>query len=463
MNGEIIPVDAKGRARFGEGELTPRQIVAELDRYVIGQDDAKRAVGIALRNRWRRMRVPLPMREEIIPNNILMIGPTGVGKTEIARRLARVAQAPFVKVEATKFTERGYVGRDVESMIRDLVEVAVGMVRDELRLGVETSAKQGVESRLLDVLLPPLRDPGEETQERWRRSRDKLRQQLRDGELEEREVSIQVSVPGAQLGIFGAAGDEMLESGLGDALKNMFPKKSKTRQLSVKEARRVLLEEELDRRIDPEKLNAEALARAESSGIIFLDEIDKIASGRDVHGIDVSREGVQRDLLPVVEGAAVQTKYGTITTDHILFIAAGAFHMSKPSDLVPELQGRFPIRVELDSLEPADFVRILREPESSLPKQYKALLETENCELEFTEDGYEEIARIAGEANHRQENIGARRLHTIMSLLLDEMLFELPPDAKGEPPPTRVLIDADFVKQKLSHVVEDEDLSRFIL
>jgi ATP-dependent HslUV protease ATP-binding subunit HslU len=348
-------------------------------------------------------------------------------------------------------------------MVRDLVEVSVGLVRDELRQEVESAAQQGVEDRLLDVLLPPLRDITEETQERWRRSREKLRQQLRDHELEDREISIQVKVPGAQLGILGAGGDEMMESGLADAIKNMFPKRSKTRQVPISEARRILLEEELDRRIDPEKLNAEALARAERSGIIFLDEIDKIASGRNVSGVDVSREGVQRDLLPVVEGATVQTKYGPITTDHVLFIAAGAFHMSKPSDLVPELQGRFPIRVELKSLEPADFVRILREPENSLPRQYQALLATENCELVFTEDGFEEIARIAGEVNHRQENIGARRLHTIMSILLDGMLFELPPEIPGDPPPTRVVIDADFVVQKLSDVVKDEDLSRFIL
>ena len=464
MSNEIIPVDAKGRAMLPGAELTPRQIVAELDRYVVGQTDAKRAVAIALRNRWRRMRVPLPMREEIIPNNILMIGPTGVGKTEIARRLARVAGAPFVKVEATKFTERGYVGRDVESMVRDLVEVSVGMVRDELTTQVESSAVVAVEERLLDVLLPPLADTSEDTQERWQRSREKLREQLRAGELEDRLVTIEVqSSPVAQFGILGGGGDELLESGLGDALKNLFPKRRKSKHLPLKDARRLLRDEEIDRRIDMEKVTAEALRRAEKTGIIFLDEIDKIASRRDTSGIDVSREGVQRDLLPIVEGATVQTKYGGVSTEHVLFIAAGAFHMSKPSDLVPELQGRFPIRVELKSLEKDDFVRILREPESSLPRQYEALLQTEGCELVFTAEAFDEIAAIAWEVNHSQENIGARRLQTIMTILLDDMLFELPPQNKGELPPTRVVVDETFVQEKLAEVVKDEDLSRFIL
>ncbi len=464
MSEAVIPIDSGGRAMLHGAELTPRQIVAELDRYVVGQNEAKRAVAIALRNRWRRMRVPLPMREEIIPNNILMIGPTGVGKTEIARRLARVAGAPFIKVEATKFTERGYVGRDVESMIRDLVEVAVGMVREESTAEIEAAAAAAVEERLLDVLLPPLSDTSEETLERWQRSREKLRQQLRDGELEERLVNVEVqSSPVAQFGILAGGGDELLESGLGDALKSLFPKRRKTKHVPLKDARRLLREEEIDRRIDMEKVTAEALRRAETTGIIFLDEIDKIASRRDASGIDVSREGVQRDLLPVVEGATVQTKYGAVSTEHILFIAAGAFHMSKPSDLVPELQGRFPIRVELQPLEREDLVRILREPENSLPRQYQSLLETEGCRLEFTDDAYDAIAAIAWEVNRNQENIGARRLQTIMTLLLDDMLFELPPSGEGEAPPTHVVVDRPFVEEKLSKVARDEDLSRFIL
>jgi ATP-dependent HslUV protease ATP-binding subunit HslU len=438
--------------------------VTELDRYVVGQDDAKRAVAIALRNRWRRMRVPEPMREEIIPNNILMIGPTGVGKTEIARRLARVAGAPFVKIEATKFTERGYVGRDVESMVRDLVEVAVGIVRQEMTEEVEEGIAASVEERLLDLLLPPLRDASAETEERWRKSRQKLRAQLEAKQLEEREVTVEVTTrPGAQFGILSTGGDELLESGLGDALKSLFPKQRKSRQVSLAEARRLLREEELDRRIDMEKVTAEALLRTESSGIIFLDEIDKIASRSDTTGVDVSREGVQRDLLPVVEGATVQTKYGAVSTDHVLFIAAGAFHMSKPSDLIPELQGRFPIRVEMNSLSQEDFVRILQEPENSLPRQYQALLQTEGCELVFEREAFEEIGRIAWEVNRSQENIGARRLHTIMTSLLDEMLFELPPTTGQNPPPTRIVIDKKFVDEKLMRIVKDEDLSRFIL
>ena len=464
MSEKIIAIDTKGRAQMASGEMTPRQIVTELDRYVVGQDDAKRAVAIALRNRWRRMKVPEPMREEIIPNNILMIGPTGVGKTEIARRLARVAGAPFVKIEATKFTERGYVGRDVESMVRDLVEVAVGIVRQEITEEVEESAVAFVEERLLDLLLPPLRDASPETQERWRKSRQKLRAQLQAHELEEREVTVEVTTrPGAQFGILSTGGDELLESGLGDALKSLFPKQRKSRQVSLAEARRLLREEELDRRIDMEKVTTEALLRTETSGIIFLDEIDKIASRNETSGVDVSREGVQRDLLPVVEGATVQTKYGAVSTDHILFIAAGAFHMSKPSDLIPELQGRFPIRVEMNSLSQEDFVRILQEPENSLPRQYQALLQTEGCELSFQPEAFEEIGRIAWEVNRSQENIGARRLHTIMTSLLDEMLFELPPTSGQNPPPTRIVIDKKFVDEKLMRIVKDEDLSRFIL
>ena len=447
-------------------DLTPRQIVAELDRHIIGQDDAKRAVAIALRNRWRRLQVHGAMQAEIMPNNIILIGPTGVGKTEIARRLAKLARAPFVKVEATKYTERGYVGRDVDSMVRDLAEAAVKMVREELEAQITVAVDQTVEERLLDVLLPPLRDASPETQERFQRSRDALRQQLRRGELEAREVTVQARTRTIGVQMLGAAGgDELLETGLGDALQNFFPQKKKARTLPVAQARRILREEELDRRIDMERVASEAIARAESSGIVFLDEIDKIATREKAHGADVSREGVQRDLLPIVEGSTVQTKYGPLRTDHVLFVAAGAFHMSKPSDLIPELQGRFPIRVELNALDEADFVRILREPESSLPKQYVALLETEGCSLEFRDDAFEELGRIAYALNERNENIGARRLHTILTSLLDEMLFELPPDSPDElkPPQTRVVVDRAFVLHKLGNLVEDPDLSRYIL
>jgi ATP-dependent HslUV protease ATP-binding subunit HslU len=452
------PADADG--------LTPRRIVAELDRYIIGQDDAKRAVAIALRNRWRRMQVDEPMRQEIVPNNIVLIGSTGVGKTEIARRLARLAGAPFVKVEATKFTERGYVGRDVESMIRDLVDAAVKMVREELSTELRSAANEAAEQRLLDLLLPPLKSPADETQQRWERSREVLRRQLREGELEERQVTVRTEArPGPMLEIFSTGGgDEMLDSGLGDALKNLFPGRKRERVVSVGEARSLLVQEEIDRRIDVDRVAREAIERVERSGIVFLDEIDKIASrGQMTHGADVSREGVQRDLLPVVEGCTVQTKYGHVRTDHVLFIAAGAFHMSKPSDLIPELQGRFPIRVELKSLRQEDFVRILQEPENSLVRQYTALLETEGCTLQFRPEGIAEIARIAFEVNQRQENIGARRLHTVMTTLLERILFELPPEGSEQPPPTRVVVDQEFVRKRLEKVAHDEDLSRYIL
>ncbi len=453
---------SENRTEVAPRDLTPRMIVSELDRYIVGQSDAKRAVAIALRNRWRRMEVTGDLRDEIIPNNIIMIGPTGVGKTEIARRLARLAGSPFVKVEATKFTERGYVGRDVESMIRDLVEASVKMVREELAAEVEGVAAQAVEEALLDLLLPPLRDTGEDTAARYTRSREALRDQLRRRELEERTVTIEATVRGGpMIDIMQSGGDE-LGAGLGEALKNMLPSRKKERSVSLRQAREILLQDELDRRIDQDRVATEALARAETSGIVFLDEIDKVASRGEMHGADVSREGVQRDLLPIVEGAAVQTKYGPLKTDHILFVAAGAFHMSKPSDLIPELQGRFPIRVELKSLTEADFVRILAEPETSLPKQYQALLATENCTLEFTEDGFEELARIAHDVNTRQENIGARRLHTILTTLLDDMLFELPPEG-DERPATHVRVDGEFVREKLGDLVKDEDLSRYIL
>ena len=445
-------------------ELTPRRVVRELDRFIVGQDKAKRAVAVALRNRWRRLSVDARLQDEITPNNIILIGATGIGKTEIARRLARLAAAPFVKVEATRFTERGYVGGDVESMVRQLVDAAYDLVREEGAAEVEEAAARGVEDRILDQLLPPLSGVGDETRERWERSREALREQLRRGDLEDRQISIQVNA-GAKMpfNVIGMGGDPLGQD-LGDALKGMFPGKKKERQVTVGEARQLLRDEEIDKRIDEDKVGREAIERTERAGIVFLDEIDKIAASQEGgRGPDVSREGVQRELLPIVEGSTVQTKHGSVRTDHVLFIAAGAFHVSKPSDLIPELQGRFPIRVELESLTQKDLERILREPENSLPKQYAALLDTEGCQLEFTDDGVAEIARVAHDVNERQENIGARRLHTIMSTLLETMLFELPPEGDGPPPPTRVVVDREFVSQRLQDVVADEDLSRYIL
>src|SRR5690554_2500349 len=472
-------------------ELTPRQIVAELDKYIVGQDAAKKAVAIALRNRWRRQRVDDELREEIMPNNIIMIGPTGVGKTEIARRLARLAAAPFVKVEASKFTEVGYVGRDVESMVRDLVDVAVNMVREEREAEVEELAEQRVEERLLDLLLPPVPEVGrpnpapatgkqegigrafvvgpagdveerplaavaasadeaerQRIQERRERTREKLRTLLRDGKLEERtvEVEVQQSPPIDNL-MMPMGGME----GMGDfteMLQDMLPKRTKRRTVTVAEARRILVQDELDRLIDMDEVVGEALERAEEMGIIFLDEVDKIAGERGGAGPDVSREGVQRDLLPIVEGSNVQTKYGMIRTDHVLFVAAGAFHVSKPSDLIPELQGRFPIRVELNALTEADFVRILQEPKNALLRQYQELVRTEGAELEFTEDAIREIARIAAEVNERMENIGARRLHTVLTTLLEDILFDLPDEGTG-----KIVMDAAAVKDRLTQVV----------
>jgi ATP-dependent HslUV protease ATP-binding subunit HslU len=470
-------------------ELTPRQIVAELDKYIVGQHEAKRAVAIALRNRWRRQRVGDDLREEIMPNNIILIGPTGVGKTEIARRLARLAGAPFVKVEASKFTEVGYVGRDVESMVRDLVDVAVNMVREEREADVEEAAQQQVEERLLDLLLPPPTPPSSVTpvqpgerprafvvgsdgwareeqdgdddeqriRERRERTREKLRTLLRDGKLEERKVDIEVtqSMPFENMMLpMGAEGMDNIT----EMLQDMMPKRKKRRTVSVGEARRVLLQDELDKLIDMDEVVNEALERAEDMGIVFLDEIDKVAGERGTTGPDVSREGVQRDLLPIVEGSTVQTKYGMIRTDHVLFIAAGAFHVSKPSDLIPELQGRFPIRVELKPLTEDDFVRILTEPKNALIRQYQALIGAENVELRFTPDAVREIARIAAEVNRRMENIGARRLHTVLTTLLDEILFDLPD--KSEPV---ITIEAGDVREKLRSIVEDEDLRKYIL
>ena len=445
-------------------ELTPRQIVDELDKYIVGQKAAKRAVAIALRNRWRRQRVGDDLREEIMPNNIILIGPTGVGKTEIARRLARLAGAPFVKVEASKFTEVGYVGRDVESMVRDLVDVAVNMVRDEREADVEEEASKRVEERLLDLLLPPT--PENEREEgmsgdRRERTRDKLRSLLVEGHMEDRTVEIEVQqTPQIENMMIPIGGQEGMDNFAG-MLQDMMPKRMKRRTVSVAEARRILLQDELDKLVDMDEVVNEALERTEDMGIIFLDEIDKIAGSRsgNAGGPDVSREGVQRDLLPIVEGSTVQTKYGMIRTDHILFVAAGAFHVAKPSDLIPELQGRFPIRVELTQLTHEDFVRILQEPKNALVRQYKALIEAEGVELNITSDGVNEIARIAADVNSRMENIGARRLHTVMTTLLEDILFELPETKSSG----AINIDAAFVRDRLKNVVEDEDLRRYIL
>ncbi|MFL5577313.1 MAG: ATP-dependent protease ATPase subunit HslU [Gemmatimonadaceae bacterium] len=510
-------------------DLTPRQIVAELDRFIVGQGEAKKAVAIALRNRWRRQRAPEGIRDEISPNNIILIGPTGVGKTEIARRLAKLAGAPFVKVEASKFTEVGYVGRDVESMVRDLVESAIDMVRTERESEVEDLANERVDERLLDLLLPPpsgadgspaggdagenagrgapqpvgagaaaeprsaggvfvvssggavARSPsgapaasaavdasgngdastvGDAAQERYRRTRDKLRNLLVDGQLEGREVEVEVTQQGPQMF------DMMVPQGAPEGMENftemlqeMMPKRKKKRSVKVSEARRILLEQELDKLIDLEDVTADALERVESMGIIFLDEIDKIAGERgQAGGPDVSREGVQRDLLPIVEGSNVQTKYGLVKTDHVLFIAAGAFHVAKPSDLIPELQGRFPIRVELKPLTEADFVRIMTEPENALTKQYAALIAADGAEVQFADEGIAEIARIAAHVNDRMENIGARRLHTVMTTLLEDVLYELPDRGNQA-----IKVDGALVRERLKSIAEDEDLRKYIL
>jgi len=467
-------------------DLTPRQIVAELDRYIVGQADAKKAVAIALRNRWRRQRTPEGIREEIAPNNIILIGPTGVGKTEIARRLSKLAGAPFIKVEASKFTEVGYVGRDVESMVRDLVESAIDMVRTEREAEIEDLAHERVEQRLLDLLLPAPdaakppaanQEPAESSdvfvvsakgdvtreqelaQERHQRTREKLHQLLKDGQLESREVEVEVTPRAPMIDVLSAQGAPEGMDNFTDMLKDMLPKRHKKRTVKVSEARRILLEQEFEKLVDIEEVTADALERVEKLGIIFLDEIDKIAGERSqMGGPDVSREGVQRDLLPIVEGSNVQTKYGMVKTDHVLFIAAGAFHVSKPSDLIPELQGRFPIRVELKPLTEADFVRIMTEPENALTKQYAALVEAEGATLTFTDDGIREIARIAALVNERMENIGARRLHTVMTTQLEEVLFELPDRGTAE-----IVVNADAVRDKLKAIVEDEDLRRYIL
>lgn len=443
------------------GMWTCAEIVGLLDRYIVGQADAKRAVAIALRNRWRRMQLPEEMRQEVVPNNIILIGPTGVGKTEIARRLSQIAEIPFLKVEATKFTEKGYVGRDVDAMVRDLVENGISLVRKRAEKKYSEAIDSAVEELLLDILFPPLAgmedDP--ERRARWERSRAKIGQQLAEGTLEDREVTVsseETKVPIAN--IFTSAGEEF-DASFGESLKELFPRKKTEKKVTVARARKLLREQESQRRLDMDQIVAEAVELTENGGIIFLDEIDKIA-GKNGHGSgpDVSREGVQRDLLPIVEGTAVSTKYGVVKTDHILFMAAGAFHMSKPSDLIPELQGRFPIRVELDSLDAGDFVRILRDTEGSLVQQYTALLAVDGCGIEFQPDALDEIARLAAELNKRMENIGARRLQTLMAQLLDDLLFRVPVEGQAD-----VTIDAAFVNRTLAEIIRDEDLSRYIL
>jgi ATP-dependent HslUV protease ATP-binding subunit HslU len=448
-------------------ELTPREIVAELDKYVVGQKAAKRAVAIALRNRMRRQKLTPELAEEIIPKNIIMIGPTGVGKTEIARRLAKLSNSPFLKVEASKFTEVGYVGRDVESIVRDLVELAIEMVREEKLEDVADKAELNAEERLLDLLLPPLAPRPEAgvvehdqlPEDSQSRTREKLRKQLREGKLDEKMVEIDVrekSFPAFE--IISNQGAEDMDINVKDMLPGLFGQRTKKRKMNVSEALEYLIQEEEQRLIDMEQVTRTAIDRVENNGIVFLDEIDKIAGRESGHGPDVSREGVQRDILPIVEGTTVSTRYGMVRTDHILFIAAGAFHVSKPSDLIPELQGRFPIRVELDSLTMDDFVRILTEPKSALVKQYTALLETEGVKLEFDAQSLQEVARFAFRVNEDTENIGARRLHTIMERLLDEISFDAP-ERKGE----HIIIDAAYVDKMLAAIVKNQDLSRYIL
>jgi len=441
-------------------DLTPRQIVEQLDRYIIGQQQAKRAVAIALRNRWRRQQVAPELRDEIAPKNIIMIGPTGVGKTEIARRLARLARAPFIKVEASKFTEVGYVGRDVESMIRDLLELAILMVKEEEAQKVRSKAESVAEERLLDLLLPGEAHRFDETAAAEPGStREKLRKLLRAGKLDDRFVELETQeAQTPTMEIFTPQGSEQLGFNIKEMFGNLFPKKTRRQRIRVAEAREQLIQTEAEKLVDMDQVKQLARERTEQSGIVFIDEIDKIASREGMHGPEVSREGVQRDILPIVEGSTVNTKHGPVKTDHILFIAAGAFHVSKPSDLIPELQGRFPIRVELENLGEEEFIRILSEPRNALIRQYTALLETEGIDLVFEDDAIAEIARTAALVNERTENIGARRLHTVMEKLLEDISFDAPEMAEG-----RLTIDASYVREKLSGIVQDEDLSRYIL
>lgn len=459
-------------------ELTPRDIVKELDKYIIGQQNAKKSVAIAMRNRWRRLQVPENLREEIMPNNIILIGPTGVGKTEIARRLAKLANAPFLKVEASKFTEVGYVGRDVESMIRDLTDIAVNMVKAEKTAEVQDKAQELAQERILDILLPPIKRQktvgltrqtdvglaaGEtiEEEENNEKTRERLREQLKAGKFDSRVIEIDVQTETfPMMQVFGPISLEEMGVNIQDMFSSLMPKKLKKRRMTIAEAKVILMQEEAQKLIDMEAAVKEAIHRIENSGIVFIDEIDKIAGSKGPSvGPDVSREGVQRDLLPIVEGSNVMTKYGLVRTDHILFIASGAFHVSKPSDLIPEMQGRFPIRVELNSLTEDDFVKILTLPQNALSKQYKALLETEGVNVEFTEDGIREIAKIATEVNEQVENIGARRLHTIMTTLLEEILFDAPDNIPSE----TISITKALVREKLNKIVKNRDLSRYIL
>ncbi len=457
--------------------LTPMEIVKELDKYIVGQSDAKRAVAIALRNRWRRQQVKDELREEIMPNNIILIGPTGVGKTEIARRLSKLAQAPFVKVEASKFTEVGYVGRDVESMVRDLVDVSVNLVKSEKTIEVQQKAADLAEERILDILIPAIKinQPANETSNNTsdsfpdneanqiiqnRTTREWMRNKLKNSELDDKIIEFDSQeMPAIGMQVLGPFGMDDMGINIQEIVGSIMPKKKRKKKTTIKEARKILIQEEAQKLIDMDAVQKEAIQRVENSGIIFIDEIDKIAGGEKSQGPDVSREGVQRDLLPIVEGSNVNTKYGVVKTDHILFIASGAFHVSKPSDLIPELQGRFPIRVELNSLTEEDFIQILTKPENALLKQYNSLIQTEGVKLEFTDDAIKEIAKIATEVNEQVENIGARRLHTILTTLLDEILFGVPDLIKAK----KIVIDGKFVSKKLSKIVKNRDLSKYIL
>lgn len=476
LNGKIkIKKNSPKNSGMEIKQLTPSQIVEELDKYIIGQKNAKKSVAIALRNRWRRQQVSDDMKDEIMPNNIIMIGPTGVGKTEIARRISKLANAPFIKVEASKFTEVGYVGRDVESMIRELSDLSVNIVKTEMMKEVQQKAEENTEERILDILIPPVKkstngspekqedNSTEKSQEEINsNTREKLRTQLKEGNLDKRMIELDLSSENyPMLQVLGPIGLEEMGININDLFGNMMPKKSKKRKLSIAEARKVLVQDEANKLIDMDAVIKDALEKVQNSGIVFIDEIDKVAGGqsKSASGPDVSREGVQRDLLPIVEGSTVVTKYGPVKTDHILFIASGAFHISKPSDLIPELQGRFPIRVELNSLGEEEFYKILTQPENALIKQYKALLMSENIELNFTDDSIKEIAKIAAEVNEQVENIGARRLHTIMTTVLEEILFDVPDKIKKN----KIEIDKEFVNKKLNSIVKNRDLSRYIL